>query len=294
MVPAALVFSAAILSFVLVHQGRVLAALVTVTIEDYDHVIDYGNCKVFHHNCDPHFSRPSACNNGTSSITTVDGSSASSGCDTLRVNFIGTAIYAYLGCTQSTDCQFKVDDTGAWHPASNTTDSGTVEIALSYFNNSLPNGTHFLLVSKNAVEILVDKFIYTFEDGKASPSELLNISRTSSTSDMATGTRSSLIPSAEVSTSRNHLNVAAIVGGVLGGLILGAALTVSAYLLRRRWQSTTIPLNIQPYPPDLTGTDIRYQPRRKIRTVLTTAIGRAGAARAVEAMYDVPPQYHTT
>ncbi|KAJ7112945.1 hypothetical protein C8R44DRAFT_930461 [Mycena epipterygia] len=131
----------------------------------------------------------------------------------ITIPFTGTAVYVFLACTQdpnlvdpfgffgpskhnATLCEFDIDGTGA------RAVTGPGDIQLAYGNSSLPNGTHTLDITVfNGTQIAFDSVVYSFDDDDVG--------------------------------KKGSLPVGAIVGGIVGGLLLATAVTI-LYMRRRR------------------------------------------------------------
>lgn len=155
----------------------------------------------------------------------------------------GTAIYAFLGGSIA-NSRYEIDNTGSH--LSLLADSGLfTETGLTYSNDSLPNGTHTLVITGS--DMAFDSVIYTyvlcpwlahevslddrFDDGQTAglpaPSQSSS-SSTISTSPSETAS-SSVIP-----VVHHKPPIGGIVGGVLGGLVLLAVVIALTAMLKCR------------------------------------------------------------
>ncbi|KAJ7479858.1 hypothetical protein FB451DRAFT_1395415 [Mycena latifolia] len=216
-------------------------ALVNHTIEDFNPVVKY-NCSTL--SCDASATNPNPCPgvfadgaNRTFTLTDVGG------CQ-IKIPFTGSAVYAFLDCPSDAQCEFEIDDTGTHPNIRPTINEDTT--GLSYFNKSVPNGTHMLVVTAvNQVEF--DSVIYSFDDAV--------------TQVVSSATSSSTISTSSPPTSSVHLTrldkskppIAGIVGGILGGLVLIAVLAMLFVMFKRRsGHRKKAPgqiLLVDPYPP---------------------------------------------
>ncbi|KAJ6577935.1 hypothetical protein B0H19DRAFT_572690 [Mycena capillaripes] len=255
------------------------AALVNRTIEDSNPVVSYGaTCS------------PSRCDKSTMAIdagqVTCDAPRGDNptvtfvigtGLDCLiTIPFIGTAVYAFLACPSGEleKCTFGVDNDGG-HPDIRPTDN--VTFGLSYFNNSLPNGPHTLVITPfDSFEF--DYIIYTSDDevesvapSSTSKSTVPTPSSSRTSADSSSPPPSSPLsspPSSHSSLSSTNLPVppaasktgkppiGAIVGGVLGGLVFIIICTILVAIFRcgdRRRQNTPRGMSqVDTYqPPDV-------------------------------------------
>ncbi|KAJ7661711.1 hypothetical protein B0H17DRAFT_1337153 [Mycena rosella] len=229
------------------------AALVNRTIDDSSPLVQY-DCEVVHCDTTTTMGESLLCSavNGANRPFTIIGFNC-----TVLVPFTGTAVYAFLSCTPDAQCEFEIDKTGphaSIRAADNSTDTG-----LSYFNDSLLNGTHMLSISTSHIS-LFDSAIYTFDDGVTQPSTIsASSSSTTSTSSpsptsvlpgkpnkSSTTSNSSPSPTSVLPGKPNKSKpaIGPIVGGVLGGLLLLAILV--ALLAMRRGRSLW---RISAYPP---------------------------------------------
>ncbi|KAJ6577943.1 hypothetical protein B0H19DRAFT_1062508 [Mycena capillaripes] len=207
--------------------GCARAALVNRTIEDFDPSMQY-NCTVGR--CDANLN------------TCQDGALLNNRTFTFT-KFSGTAVYAFMNCKL---CQFEVDKTGLHTESS----SDATVFSLTYFNNTLANDTHTLVVT-SASEMVMNSVVYTFDDsvpttqgasGKTAsrasgasrkPASSTTASDTTSTSASATlasgpdkGGHTQKPPKAQA-------DVRVIVGGVLGGLVIIVSAAAIIFFKRR-------------------------------------------------------------
>ncbi|KAK7038578.1 hypothetical protein R3P38DRAFT_3475797 [Favolaschia claudopus] len=296
------------------------AVLVNHTIEDFDIAVDYGNCTI--HTCDATSSVPNPCHqqsyeNQTITIVTP----LSEGCS-VKVLFNGTAIYSYLYCPALPGCTIEVDNMGQ-HSEIDQADPATTIPPLGYFNNSLSNQAHILIISSTAEIFMVDKFIYTVDDGISDPLKPVPTAGSSDpTSDGASSigatsiSRSSLTCRAGQSTSaasafqplfpstpsspsakQSTTKIAVILGGALGGLLFCAAIiiTVLARRIRRCLKTSNRNTNVlQPYPSPATWSSEAYQStsRRKTRWPLALRISLSSFSSNRQA-HPSPPPYRS-
>ncbi|KAJ7921105.1 hypothetical protein B0H13DRAFT_2656164 [Mycena leptocephala] len=190
------------------------AALVNRTIQDSSPVVDYGaTCS------------PSRCDASTIAINagqlTCDVPLGDSPTVTfvigigpsdclITIPFIGIAVYAFLACPsgEAEKCTFGVDNDGG-HADIRPTDNLT--FGLSYFNASLPNGTHTLVITPfDSFEL--DYIIYTVDDEvkheapsatsrpTISTSSAISVTPSSSPTSGAPSSATSLAPSSSLSS----------------------------------------------------------------------------------------------
>ncbi|KAF7350202.1 hypothetical protein MVEN_01323200 [Mycena venus] len=131
------------------------AALVIRTVEDFSPVVQY-NCSI--QRCDADMENPNPCPGADGSFNRTFMIMLPT-CQ-IRIPFTGTAVYAFLGGFIE-NCTFDIDNTGS-HPSSLQSDGLFTETGLTYFNTSLPNGTHTLVISGS--DFAFDSVIYTFDD----------------------------------------------------------------------------------------------------------------------------------
>ncbi|KAJ6577941.1 hypothetical protein B0H19DRAFT_1253244 [Mycena capillaripes] len=195
--------------------GCARAALVNRTIEDVSPLMQY-NCTVLR--CDVNSTNSSSCNFYHPEVINTTFTATTGQCQ-ITIPFVGTAIYAFMACAFF---QFEVDKTGS-HP--NIVDSGASHFPLTYFNNTLPNGTHTLVVtSPSEFGMFMDNVVYTVED-----SVLTTQGTSSTTSTSASATSISLD-----NAPKPRADVRAVVGGALGGLVLISVLAIGVILFKRR------------------------------------------------------------
>ncbi|KAK7038572.1 hypothetical protein R3P38DRAFT_3262932 [Favolaschia claudopus] len=246
-------------------RNYALGALTNRTIEDFDAAVDYGNCTIAH--CDATPTQQNPCllpGFGGFTLTNVEPSNEL-GCR-VKVSFIGTAIYAYLGCPPSANCEFQLDNTAPHANINATTNEDIIALAYSNASLSTSNNPHTLLISSTGdTQFLVDKFIYTFDDGLNPTSASLSmrsqssmhpitINPTTNPTPSPLASQSSLPPPPAPSLtpsnrSNSHINIAGILGGAIGGILLGA-MTVFAF--HRRCclsKKTHHRSHLEPYPP---------------------------------------------
>ncbi|KAK7019607.1 hypothetical protein R3P38DRAFT_3554117 [Favolaschia claudopus] len=268
--------AAIVLAVLLILHIDAQAALVNYTIEDFDIAVDYGNCHII--TCDATSSVPDPCDqlsyeNQTITIVTP----LSEGCS-VKVPFNGTAIYGYLTCP-TPGCKIEVDNTGQHSEIDQADPAQAATIPpLGYFNNSLSNQAHILIISSTALYFVVDKFIYTVDDGNSArytgssdPTSngagsigATSISRSSLTCNIAQSTSAasalqSLVPSTPSSPSAKErtAKLAVILGGALGGLLFCAAIIITV-LARRIRPSDHNEDVLQPYPSPATWSSEAY------------------------------------
>ncbi|KAK7038584.1 hypothetical protein R3P38DRAFT_3475806 [Favolaschia claudopus] len=234
------------LAWLLVFQMPLVHALVNLTIENFDTVVDYGDCGLS--DCDANANEENPCNrtgfnNQTFSIAKdeeINGPSkdTSNGACVVQVPFNGIAIYAFLSCNGK--CGASLDNTNLFSAINSTglLDGFPLEnvdpadgLPLAYFNDSLSNGPHILIISAGVLS-MVDKFVYTIDENLESsrPTSTVAVASTSSISPSLTSnvmgststaaTSQSSFPSTPPSPSprKSTPNIAVILGGACGGL----------------------------------------------------------------------------
>ncbi|KAK6983957.1 hypothetical protein R3P38DRAFT_3456139 [Favolaschia claudopus] len=236
------------LAWLLVFQMHAQAALVNLTIENFDTVMDYGDCDLS--DCDATANEENPCNqtgfnNQTFSIVTdkeIRGPGTPIGPGSVKVPFNGIAIYAFLSCNDkcdasldNTDQSFAIDIDSTVLSNGFPREGGNPAngLPLAYFNDSLSNGPHILIISVRGSSMMVDKFVYTIEENlesSRSTSTVASVASTSSISPSLTSnvmgststapTSQSSFPSTPPSPSprKSTPNIAVILGGACGGL----------------------------------------------------------------------------
>ncbi|KAJ7692233.1 hypothetical protein B0H17DRAFT_1061629 [Mycena rosella] len=146
---------------------------------------------------------------------------------TISMNFTGTAIYIFVaypaGHNESFTSGFiaRIDDvpSGGW----DLPNTAPLVNHLAYRNRTLSNGFHNVTLQiQPEWELYFDYAIYTSGDPDPTPSS-------SATSSQNTGNPGS----SSASTSKKKFPVGAVVGGILGGLLLLAL--ISTPFMLRRW-----------------------------------------------------------
>ncbi|KAK6983961.1 hypothetical protein R3P38DRAFT_3108631 [Favolaschia claudopus] len=242
-----------------------LGALTNRTIEDFDAAVDYGNCTIAHCDATPTQQNPCLLPGFDGlTLTNVEPSNGL-GCR-VKVSFTGTAIYAYLGCPPSGNCQFQLDNTAPQANINATSNEDIIALAYSNASLSTSNSPHTLLISSTGdTQFLVDKFIYTFDDGLNPTSASITmqsqssvhpstINPTTNPTPSSLASQSSLPPTPAPSLtpsnhSNSHINIAGILGGAIGGILLGA---ITVFALHRRCclsKKTHNGSHLEPYPP---------------------------------------------
>ncbi|KAJ6562782.1 hypothetical protein DFH09DRAFT_1279137 [Mycena vulgaris] len=129
------------------------AALINRTIEDSSPLVQY-NCTI--KRCDANVTHSNPCSIVGAEFRTF--TAFFTPCQ-ITISFTGTAIYSFLGCKSTSNCEFEVDNTGK-HP--NIRPAEQVPITgLSYVNESLPNGTHTLVMTSSDGFVAFDYVTYT-------------------------------------------------------------------------------------------------------------------------------------
>ncbi|KAK7019606.1 hypothetical protein R3P38DRAFT_3554115 [Favolaschia claudopus] len=283
-----------------VFQMHARAALVNLTIEDFDPEVDANFCDLSH--CDATANEENPCdqtgfNHQTFSIVKpVQDIGLSSPPCSVRVPFNGIAIYAFVSCSDG--CDVSLDNTRL-PLAINLT--GLVNgfpleginpangLPLGYFDDSLSNQPHTLIISSLG-SLLVDKFVYTIDDGNPNSSPIMESGKSTSTVASVAGTSSispsltsnvmgststaSTSPSSFLSTPpspsprRSTPNIAVILGGALGGLILIAVIIVTVVWCRRLRLRTGEHSTdfVQPALPPAMRTTAEYQSTTRRKT----------------------------
>ncbi|KAJ6577942.1 hypothetical protein B0H19DRAFT_572730 [Mycena capillaripes] len=131
--------------------GCARAALVNRTIEDFDPLMQY-NCTV--QRCDANSTNVNPCNATNLGFIKRTLTVTAAGCQII-IPFVGTAVYAFMACLA---CQFEVDKTVP-HSETRVVDGPLVQQV--YFNNTLPNDIHTLVVTSPRFSMDVDYVIYT-------------------------------------------------------------------------------------------------------------------------------------
>ncbi|KAJ7908502.1 hypothetical protein B0H13DRAFT_2273313 [Mycena leptocephala] len=132
------------------------AALVNRTIEDSDPLVQY-NCTI--ERCDADASHSNPCSIDGAEFRTF--TAFFTPCQ-VTFSFTGTAVYTFLGCKSTSNCEFEIDNTGK-HP--NIRPAAQVPITgLSYFNDSLPNGLHTLVMTSSNGFVAFDSVTHTRYD----------------------------------------------------------------------------------------------------------------------------------
>ncbi|KAJ6577939.1 hypothetical protein B0H19DRAFT_1121898, partial [Mycena capillaripes] len=192
--------------------GCARAALVNRTIEDFDPSMQY-NCSNVQR-CDANSTNSNPCHAGSNSKFEGATFTLTSGPCQIKIPFVGTAVYAFMACVP---CQFEVDKTGL-HPATSQSDSDSTVAQLIYFNNTLANDTHTLFITTpSEFGMLMDYVVYTFDDSVLTTQ---GASSTTSTSASATSTSGPVKGGQTQKSPKPRADVRAIVGGVLGGLVI--------------------------------------------------------------------------
>ncbi|KAJ6533931.1 hypothetical protein DFH09DRAFT_1284343 [Mycena vulgaris] len=235
-------------------RGR--AALINRTIEDSSPLVQY-NCTIKRCDADATHSNPCSIVGAefrtfTAFFTPCQITISFTG--RILVNFPiilgpdlhqGTAIYSFLGCKSTSNCEFEIDNTGK-HP--NIRPAEQVPITgLSYVNESLPNGTHTLVMTSSNGFVAFDYVTYT--DG-----EVFTLTQTESAQIPTKSTSSPPV----VIHEKSKPWIGGIVGGVLGGMVLMAVLAALVVFLKlcsgRRKKTPGRILMAAPYPPSEVNT----------------------------------------
>ncbi|KAJ6577944.1 hypothetical protein B0H19DRAFT_1337789 [Mycena capillaripes] len=202
--------------------GCARAALVNRTIEDFDPSMQY-NCTV--QRCDANSTNSNPCNmTDQSDFVNRSFTWTSKPCQ-ITIPFVGTAVYAFMNCGL---CQFEVDKTGL-HPETHLGDGPVFQLA--YFNNTLANDTHTLVITSTE-QIQMDSVVYTFDDSLTPTTQ--DAASTTSTSASAISTSGPAKGGQTEKPPKPRAHVGAIVGGVLGGLALTIVLATAVIFFKRR------------------------------------------------------------
>ncbi|KAK6983959.1 hypothetical protein R3P38DRAFT_3232766 [Favolaschia claudopus] len=263
------------------------AVLVNHTIEDFDIAVDYGNCTI--HTCDATSSVPNPCHQQSyekQTITIV--TPLSEGCS-VKVpfnEFFKEPPYIVTSIVPpSLVAQLKLI---TWASILRS----IKPIPLLLFPPRIfqqPNQAHILIISSTAEIFMVDKFIYTVDDGISDPLKPVptagssdptsdgassigatSISRSSLTCSVGQSTSAAsafqpLFPSTPSSPSakQSTTKIAVILGGALGGLLFCAAIIITVLARRiRRWLKTSnrnANVLLEPYPSPATWSSEAYQ-----------------------------------
>ncbi|KAF7344669.1 hypothetical protein MVEN_01627100 [Mycena venus] len=223
------------------------AALTNRTIEDSSPLVQY-NCTI--ERCDADATHLNPCSIDGAEFRTF--TAFFTPCQ-VTISFTGTAVYCFLGCKSTSNCEFEIDNTGK-HP--NIRPAEQVPITgLSYVNESLPNGTHTLVMTSSNGFVAFDYVNYTFDDGvrlhrypQPVMGEVFTLTQTESVQIPATSTTSPPV----VIHEKSKPSIGGIIGGVLGGMALMAvlvALVVSLKLCSGRRKKTPGRISMaEPYP----------------------------------------------
>ncbi|KAJ6577937.1 hypothetical protein B0H19DRAFT_1370986 [Mycena capillaripes] len=219
MVPPLFLSAIFLISFCI--WGCAGAALVNHTIEDFSPLMQY-NCTKTLQRCDANATI------GNSNPCRLPGPEAGDRtfgythepCE-ITVPFAGTAVYAFIACEP---CQFEIDNSGVQGSIPGSQDSGLV--GLSYFNNTLPFGAHTLVITSPS-DMLMDYVLYTVNDSAAT---IPPAAPRPSSSNVAGG--------------KSSLPIGAIVGSLLGAVVLGAAFSAIVFIfLQRRARAAEVHRN---------------------------------------------------
>ncbi|KAJ7864413.1 hypothetical protein B0H13DRAFT_2353680 [Mycena leptocephala] len=207
------------------------AALVNVTIEDSSPLVQY-NCTVL--KCDADTANTNPCGLTGFNDRTLTLTATGTACE-ITIPFSGAAVYAFVACASFRNCEFEIDNNGV-HANLEPTNNVATDVGLSYYNTSLPNGAHTLVITTtNAMTF--DSVLYTFDDAvtqvAAQPASSTTSGSTSSASSPPTDLPQTNSP---VSTSalKKSTPLSAIVGGVLGGLLIAILAALIAVFFKRR------------------------------------------------------------
>ncbi|KAJ7465393.1 hypothetical protein B0H11DRAFT_2284827 [Mycena galericulata] len=129
------------------------AALINRTIEDSSPLVQY-NCTI--ERCDANATHLNPCSIDGAEFRTL--TVFFTPCQ-ITISFAGTAVYSFLACNSTSNCEFEIDNTGK-HP--NIRPAEHVPITeLSYVNESLPDGTHTLVMTSSNGFVAFDYITYT-------------------------------------------------------------------------------------------------------------------------------------
>ncbi|KAJ6629921.1 hypothetical protein B0H10DRAFT_1985829 [Mycena sp. CBHHK59/15] len=240
-----------------------------------NHTIDDTSPLVVWKNPDPtRFDVPMECNATTlpsDPLQTIEYGSMIGGgfsdvqAGTFVVPFTGSAVYVFVATLRSTQCRFLLHGENVavfYHPPTQPAVS-----VLGYSNTTIPNGLHIIsIATESGIWIDFDGIIYSSDDEETSSvNASVSPSQSSSTQPLAISTltpssgssthTSSSDGSAPTSSStsiadtvspQKKSSVAAIAGGVVGGVLLIAALLFGCVFLRRRVARKNISLNDVP------------------------------------------------
>ncbi|KAJ7757332.1 hypothetical protein DFH07DRAFT_772815 [Mycena maculata] len=193
---------------------------------------------------------------------------------TINVNFTGNAIYVFaaipgisapdsasLHVDGTTDCQFLIDGVAVGNFSTTVSAVGSYNRSI-YSNNAIPDGAHTLQIVVPVHHVngtnffALDYVVYTSDD--ADPTSSLG------TSTSSTSTPSSVI-AASTASQKTATPIAAIVGGIAGGIAVLLASIILLFLCRRSrrqrtnessdFEKLTPTTRADPRPPNMSPPD---------------------------------------